>query len=119
MLETPNRYKAIPATIAEAASVTGEIDLAWAEAVAIAMPAAWTTAAITVLASPTSGGTFLPVHDDGGTELSITAAASQVIALSAAAAKIAPLRYIKLRSGTTATPVAQAAARELTIICKA
>lgn len=109
----------IDVTIAATESLSTQADLEGFSVVAIEMPAAWTAAAITVQAASLRDGTFKDVVDDGGTEVSITAAASQVIAVSAAKDALAPLRFIKLRSGTGALPVAQAAERVIRLICKA
>jgi len=81
----------------------------------IAMPAAWVAAALT----------FEVSHDDttyvdlfiGGSETSYTVAVSQAIGIDADdALKMGP--YLKLRSGTAATPVDQTAARVLTIYAR-
>lgn len=106
------------ATIANGASLSGEVDLEGQAIQAIQMPAAWTAASLTFTASSASGGTFDPVHDDGGTEVTITAAAARMIGLDAIARELDGLRFIKVRSGTTATPVNQGAERILTLILK-
>lgn len=106
-------------TIAASGSVTDEIDLGGYRLAAIHMPAAWTAAAITFTAAPTTGGTFTDVHDNAGTEVSITTAASRTVILATDVAEnLEGLAYIKLRSGTSATPVAQAAERSLTLVLK-
>lgn len=108
----------IEATIANGASQSGEIDLGSGRLLAIFMPAAWTAAALTFLAAHESGGTFQDVYGDDGTEESVTAAASRVISIDDAAGVLASLRYIKLRSGTTGTPVNQGAERTIYLITK-
>lgn len=108
-------------TVTIASGATGqsaEIDLTGSTLVAIVMPAAWTTANLTVLASTTSGGTFNPVYDESGNEYVITASTSRVITFAATPCVMAPLRYIKLRSGTAATPVDQTTTRTLYLITK-
>lgn len=106
------------AVIANGASQSGEVDLGGLSVQAIVMPAAWTAANLTFLAADATGGTFNPVHDDGGTEVTVTAAAARCIGMDAAARELDGLRYIKVRSGTTATPVNQAAERTLTLILR-
>ena len=106
-------------TIANGASLSGEIDLEGFKNFAIEMPAAWTAANLTFQAASASGGTFQNVHDDAGTEVVVTAAAARVIGMDAVKRELAALRFIKIRSGTTGTPVNQGAARTLTLILKA
>ena len=82
--------------------------------VAIKMPAAWTTANLTFLAasgSETPGDLY-----DGATEVSVTAAASRYIVLEGAV--FFTVRTLRIRSGTSETPVNQGAARTLRVICR-
>lgn len=80
----------------------------------IYMPAAWTAAALTFLASY-DGTNFFPIYDDTGTEVSVTAAASTFITINPST-WFGTLHYLKIRSGTAGTPVAQLADRTLTLI---
>lgn len=105
-------------TIAQDASLSGEIDLLGFNLFAIEMPSEWTTAVITLAACSESGGTFTPVYDDAGVEVTIQTGTSRVIGLDLAALKIGALRYIKIRSGTVGSAVTQEAARTLKLICK-
>lgn len=110
------RTKVIPVSIASGASQSNVIDLEGLSMLAIEMPSQWTTAALTFLAAPDSTGTFLPIYDDGGTEVTVAApAAARMISLDTIALKLAPYRYVKLRSGTAAASTNQAAARTLKI----
>lgn len=126
----PRRIQQI--TIANGQSLSDILELGEAEDVVIIMPAAWTAAAITFSAegpgatatsagveSPVAG-TQSPVFDEGGTELTIASAAavaSRAIVLSSLAlqAMTAALDRVRLRSGTSAVPVAQGAARTFTV----
>lgn len=92
------------------------LDLLGCTPAAIEMPSAWTTANITVSASSTLAGTYKDVYDEYGSEVTITAAASRFIRLNPA--DWWSHRFIKLRSGTSGTPVTQTAARTLTIHCR-
>lgn len=80
----------------------------------IYMPASWTTASLTFLASR-DGTNFVPMFDSGGTEVAITAAASAFVAIRPTA-WFGALRYLKVRSGTSASPVAQGADRTLILV---
>lgn len=104
-------------TIANGASLSGELDLTEFTITGIIMPAAWTAADLTLAASDAAGGTFVPVYDAAGTELTIQADTSRFIALSPDATRA--LRFAKLRSGTSGSAVNQGAARELVVIVEA
>jgi len=84
----------------------------------IQMPSAWTAGAITFQGSH-DGATFYNLYDDSGNEHSVTVAASRFVGFEAAGAQAlrAPLQ-IKLRSGTAAAPVNQAASRTLYLIVR-
>lgn len=104
----------VTTTIASGASLTTAIDLTTKRLAGIIIPASWTTADLTLQASA-DGTNWFNVYDALGTEYTITAAASRAI--------IVPLtdmigfRYLKIRSGTSGTPVNQTDARTLTLIC--
>jgi predicted RecA/RadA family phage recombinase len=85
---------------------------------AIHMPASWTTGNLTLLASSSLEGTYNDVYDDAGSEVTIVAAASRCIVVDLLALAMGPLRFIKLRSGTSGTPVQQAGARTLILSMK-
>jgi len=105
---------AVPITIANGASLSGAVDFYVTDnPVALQMPAAWTTANLTVQAS-FDGTTFTDVYSDDGTEKVITAAASRWIYLNIT--QFLGVRQIKLRSGTSGSPVSQGAARTIYLI---
>lgn len=113
--------KVYTVTIAKDASQSGEIELqGQINGFAIEMPTAWDTASITFLGSHSAGGTYKKIVGDTGTELTVTAATNEIIAIDTAT-KVQALRgfkYIKVRSGTAASPVTQAAERTLYLITK-
>lgn len=100
------------AVIANGASQSGVLDLTERVIVSIHLPDAWTAAAITLLAAETEAGDYSPVHDTSG-EVSFTVAAEQVLVIDPNVTR--GLRYVKLRSGNTATPVNQGAERTLSV----
>jgi len=108
----------LTATIAKDAAVSGVIEIGGARHFAIQMPAAWTTANLTFQASNLIDGTFYDVYGSDGIEIMLTATASRMIVLDIHQSALAPLSFIKIRSGTTGTPVNQAAARTLNVILK-
>lgn len=106
----------IPVTIPSGAAVPLVFaDLGNARLSRIVMPAAWTTANLTVQTSY-DGTTGNDLYDSIGVEYTITAAAARSIKV--------PLidfiseRFIKLRSGPSGVPVNQGADRIIYLICQ-
>ncbi|HET8787010.1 MAG TPA: hypothetical protein VFM38_15355 [Candidatus Limnocylindrales bacterium] len=113
---TRNTRKFI-ATIANGASLSDAIDLDGQVIAAIVMPAAFTGTALTFQASA-DGVTYQNVYDDAGTELSASVGQAKVIVNKSILESLAALRYVKIRSGSAASPTAEAADRTLTILTK-
>lgn len=107
------------ATIAKDGTLSGVVNLNGYNKFTIIMPDAWTNAHMTFQACATSGGTFVDLLTEAGAEVDIAVAASGVYPLTTSSAYLSYLPYIKIRSGTTAVPVQQAAARTITIVMKA
>lgn len=103
------------ATIANGASVSGTIDLKGRPLVGIFMPSAWTTATITFQISR-DGTTWYDLYNSFGDELVAQAAASRFIAFSPN--ELLAARYMRLRSGTSASAVNQGAARTLYLMTR-
>jgi hypothetical protein len=132
-MEGPS-FSTIPVSIAAGAAISGEIDLGQMIALAVVMPSAWTAATLALQVSPYgSAGQALwdpgnaeypslyqPLYNDGGSEITITVAANRVVTLATAGLQnaVIPLRWIKLVSGSSASPVTQAAARQLYLVAK-
>jgi hypothetical protein len=105
-------YAVARAVIANAASLSRVIDLGGKRLAGIVMPSGWTAAALTFQVSP-DGQNFFNLYDAFGTEVTVQAALSRAISLSAV--DWLAFRFIKIRSGTSAVPVAQGAERILTL----
>lgn len=101
------------ATIANGGSLSGAINLGYQRLVALVMPAAWTAAGITFQASP-DGVTYTDVYDATGAEYSVTVGASHTVIIPVA--DLIGMRFLKIRSGTSGTPVNQGAARAITVV---
>lgn len=99
--------------IASGQSLSGVVDLRGWTITAIEVPSSWTAANITLAASATEGGTFVPVYDASGTELEVTAAASRFIVVAPDATRA--IEFVKIRSGTSSAGVNQAGDRVLTL----
>jgi hypothetical protein len=104
----------LTSTIANASSISPDIPMLTGTPVAIQMPAAWTAANLTFTASA-DGVTFYDLYDSAGTEVSVVAAASRFIVFPKTIEWDA-IRYMRIRSGTTALPVAQGAARTMIMV---
>jgi hypothetical protein len=109
------RIISLTATIANGASLSGAVSLEGATPLAIVMPSAWTAANLTFQASEDES-TYNDMYDYAGTEVTVTAAASRHIWLSPN--EWVGAKSIKVRSGTTGTPVNQGAARTITILAR-
>jgi hypothetical protein len=84
------------------------------------MPSVWNGTAITFQATDEKGGTYKNVYDSGGTEISVTVANNRVIVPTAAIqAALASITHIKIRSGSSATPVNQQDDRSIKIVVSA
>lgn len=117
----PFPYSRPQALILNGQSLSGLIQIGAGDLVAVEMPAVWTAAAITFQTS-SDGVTFQNLFDDAGVEIKLVVAASQNIAIGEGAnAKAEHFRgaaYIKIRSGTSAVPVAQAQNSTVTLVVR-
>lgn len=101
-------------TVSNGTSLSNSVDLGPNRLFGIVMPAAWTAANLTFSVS-VDGITYNNLVDDGGAEVTVTAAASQFIVMSNPP-KWFGIRWLKVRSGTSATPVNQGADRIISIV---
>ncbi|QEX18501.1 hypothetical protein FRZ44_38080 [Hypericibacter terrae] len=107
----------VTATVANGESLSDVVDLGGMSLTGIVMPADWDAADLTFQASPTGvGASFADLYDAAGTEITVSAAASIAIAIEPAA--WAGLRYLKIRSGTSGSPVNQGADRALVLLVR-
>jgi hypothetical protein len=106
------------ATIANGASVSGTIDLQRTAIVGFVAPSAWTTAALNIEVS-IDGTSWSSAFDAYGLAVgsmsALTAGAAYVVDM----VSLLPFRYVRLRSGTSASPVNQAAQRDFKVITRA
>lgn len=115
--------------IANGAALSDAVDL-WQQTVGgIVMPSAWTAASLTFQGHdgqgineagggagepPANSSGWKDIYDAGGTELTVVTAASRFVVLQPDPFR-AP-RWLRLRSGTTGTPVNQGAARTIGLV---
>lgn len=106
----------VKVTIANGTSLSPEVDLQGARLVGVNMPGGWTTAALTfqTAVNPDSltAAVWQDLYDEAGVVLTVQAAASRNVVISNPALLIGA-RRIKIRSGTPAAAVNQAADRDL------
>lgn len=106
-----------PFTIANGQSLSSEVDLGGAMVYLLSMPDAFTGTKITFQVSRTSGGTFKDLYS-GGVEVSNNVVAGKMESLDQVAGPLYGARYIKIRSGTSGSPTAEAAERTFYLITK-
>ena len=108
----PSLRSFVSATITTAADGLSEaVDLGGLILGAIKMSTAWTDASMTFLGSFDSSANLQNLYTSTGGELTHLTTALRLNTFDPF--PFAGLRYIQLRSGTSATPVAQAAARTI------
>lgn len=98
------------AVIATDESLSGAVDLKGRPLVGILMPSAWDTAKLSFQVS-LNGSTYVNLYNIQGDEFVSEASASRFIAMTQF--EFLPVRYVKIRSGTSATPVTQSSSRTL------
>ena len=99
---------------------SGSVDLLGGRLVGLQMPSPWTAANITFLGTATfddnlvSPSIWDPVYSSNGDEVEVMVSNSRIIGIDPKI--MLPFRFLRLRSGTSATPVNQVAARTILLI---
>lgn len=120
-MATISRYTAsIAVSITSGTSLSGGVNIGAGPILALYIPTGWTAAAITFQGSLDGGTTYANLFDDAGVEVTIASAsiatgAAQVYANASVLEKLAALQFIKIRSGTSGTPVNQTSTMNLVI----
>ena len=105
-------------TIPAGQSASDALDTADMIPLGVITPGAWTEAALSFQVSA-DGSTWIPLYDQYGSEVSIPSSAiptGAARAFSIALANVAAWRFIRLVSGTNATPVSPAASRSIVLL---
>lgn len=106
------------AFIAEGQSLSAAIDLTGLDVATFVMPNTWNAANLTFQAASTKDGTYFDVYDSDGAELTVSAAASRSITLERTKEEsLKHFDFIKVRSGTSGTPVTQNGDRPIVLLC--
>jgi len=96
------------ATIASGESLSHKVEVGNGKFHGLSIPAGWAAGATAITFQVSHDGvTWQDLYNDTGTEVSATAAASRNVSLSSIALDLAPWRFIKIRSGTSASAVTQ------------
>jgi hypothetical protein len=105
-------YSIRTVVIQASASLSDEVALDGRTLVKIQLPTAWTGSGVLTFNETIDDETYCPVLDSDGVEVQVAGcAASKILVLNPVDWIIA--KTIKIRSGTTASPVVQASARTL------
>jgi len=107
-------------TIADAASLSDAEDLGAGNVlVGLILPSGWTTAAVSFQASSAVDGTYVVLQRADGSEISTgSVAASKYVAMGDFLPDLSGVRYLKLQSGTSGSPVAQAGGDIVTLVVR-
>ncbi|MEP6587128.1 MAG: hypothetical protein ABJA84_00020 [Polaromonas sp.] len=108
----------VTATIANAASVSDVIDLSTTALLGFIAPAAWTAAALNIEVSPDNTTWAPAVLGADNTAVSSWPGVTAGNAYAVDTTAMLPFRYVRFRSGTSAAPVVQAAARAFVVITR-
>lgn len=106
-------YDTKDVVISSGASLSSVVDIEQMNITGFQIPAAWTSAKLTFQASY-DGVTFGDLQDSSGNEIQVTVAAGKFVGVNLSEAS--GLRYLKVRSGTSGTPVNQGADRTISIV---
>jgi hypothetical protein len=110
------QFQQLTLTIAAGASLSTDIDLGIARFAGVIVPSGWTAANITFQAS-VDDITWFELYDDSGTEVTLTVGGTPpYFIIAKTPAVFAPVRFLKLRSGTAALPVVQVSAASLIVV---
>ena len=109
----PDSRETKTATIALGESLSAAVDLTGLVLVGLQMPAAWTAAGITLQASA-DGTTYGDFKDYAGNEYTLVVTVNDHLHLDFI--ELMGVRYVKVRSGTSASAVNQLAARAVTLV---
>lgn len=102
------------ATIANGASLSNAVQVGGGLLARISMPAAWTTANLTFQTS-FDNITFQDLYDDQGNEVTAVAVTAHDVLMTA----YGGFTFLKVRSGTSGSPVNQGGARAIGVVVTA
>ena len=99
----------------DATGLSAAVDCGSARLALIIMPAGWTAADLTFKESiDNSTGSYVDKYDSAGVEYAAVVGASRSVTINLS--DFIGARYLKIRSGTSGTPVTQGGTRTLTLV---
>lgn len=110
--------KAIPLTILSGASLSNPALVGDHVFIGLQMPAAWTAASLTFQTSYDDGVTWHDLYDDAGVEVTLAPATPAGKYLAVSPDPFGGLLWLKVRSGTSGSPVNQASNRALILVTR-
>lgn len=114
VINTPNQRSFVSLTVTTAADGLSDVaDVGGLTVAAIKMSTAWTDATMTFLGSFDSSANLQNLYTSTGGELTHTTTALRLNTFDPYS--FVGLRFVQLRSGSSAAPIAQAAARTVTL----
>lgn len=106
----------VPVQIAQGSALSAEVDIGGGTLVGISIPAAWVTASLSFQASQDGGATWGELLDQTATAVSVASIAGGAeTQIAFDPTKLRGVRSVKVRSGTSGTPVNQTAAGGVTL----
>lgn len=107
----------LAATIANGASLSDAVETNGRGIVAVRIPSGWTAANLTFQVSVDGGTTFVNAYDSAGAEITCVVTAADTF-ISVNSAVFIGADQIKVRSGTSGTPVNQSGGDVVTLIVR-
>jgi len=100
----------------EADGLSDPVQMHGYKLIAVLMSTGWDAGNLTFQGGLSSGATFSNIYSSTGGEVALTADASRLVALSESEqSAVSSLPWLRLRSGTSAVPVAQSTSRALVL----
>lgn len=109
-------WEALSVSIENGASMTDGINLGGLRLFGLVIPDEWTAANLTFQASFDAGATWVNILNKAGNENIVTVSVGGYLIIDST--DFAALQYLKIRSGTAAAPVAQEAARNISLVLR-
>lgn len=110
----PSKLGLIGVNFAINASLSAPIKIPGHTICGFSIPSTWTAANLTFQASYDNGTTYQNLYDDSGNEVTVTVAAASVNVRTDAVYWVG-IEYLKVRSGTSGSPVAQTSALQVVL----
>jgi len=109
-------WEAVPVEIEAGASFSSPVNLGGLRFLGVFMPTDWTSAELSFQTSP-DGTHWYNVFDQNGNEVLFSVGAGLYAAVTAATV-FAPMQFLRIKSGSSAVPIVQAAARTLNLMLR-